>query len=176
MVASELDEKLMIEAAQRDPRHFADLYQLHFDRIYAYMSRRVATRSDAQDLTAEVFSHALANLRRFEWRGVPFAAWLYRIAANAVTDHHHRTARGQIVPESPEPKLEEVESAERRAALFRAVRDLPADQRRIIEMRFAEGRTIAEIARMLRRSEGAVKQLQFRALERLRARLDKGDA
>jgi RNA polymerase sigma-70 factor (ECF subfamily) len=176
MVASELDEKLMIEAAQRDPRHFADLYQMHFDRIYAYMSRRVATRSDAQDLTAEVFGQALANLGRFEWRGVPFAAWLYRIAANAVTDHHHRTVREENVPENPEPKREELESAERRATLFRAVRDLPADQRRVIEMRFAEGRTIAEIARMLQRSEGAVKQLQFRALEGLRARLDKDDA
>jgi len=176
MVASELDEKLMIEAAQRDPRHFADLYQMHFDRIYAYISRRVAARSDAQDLTAEVFRQALANLGRFEWRGVPFAAWLYRIAANAVADHHHRMVREQNVPPGPEPIPEQLESAERRAALFRAVRDLPADQRRVIEMRFAEGRAIAEIALMLQRSVGAVKQLQLRALEGLRARLDKDDA
>jgi DNA-directed RNA polymerase specialized sigma24 family protein len=103
MVASELDEKLLIETAQRDPRHFAELYRIHFDRVYAYVSRRVATRSDAQDLTAEVFQQALANLGRFEWRGVPFAAWLYRIAANAVTDHHHRTVRDQNVPPHPEP-------------------------------------------------------------------------
>lgn len=176
MVARELDERLMIEAAQRDPSHFAELYRTHFDRIYAYVSRRVASRSDAQDLTAEVFRDALANLRRFEWRGVPFAAWLYRIAANAVTDHHQRTVRDQNVLPRPEPGREELESAERRAALYRAVRDLPADQRRVIEMRFAEGRAIAEIARLLGRSEGAVKQLQFRALGGLRARLDKDDA
>ena len=176
MVASELDEKLLIETAQRDPRHFAELYRMHFDRVYAYVSRRVATRSDAQDLTADVFQQALANLGRFEWRGIPFAAWLYRIAANAVTDHHHRTVRDQNVPRSPEPGREELESAERRAALYRAVRDLPADQRRVIEMRFAEDRPIAEIARMLGRSEGAVKQLQFRALGGLRARLDQDDA
>ena len=176
MVASELDEKLLIETAQRDPRHFAELYRMHFDRVYAYVSRRVATRFDAQDLTAEVFQQALANLRRFEWRGVPFAAWLYRIAANAVTDHHHRTVRDQNVPPSPEPEREEVERAERRASLYRAVRGLPADQRRVIEMRFAQDKTIAEIARELGRSEGAVKQLQFRALGRLRARLDRDDA
>jgi len=176
MVANDLDEKLMIETAQRDPRHFAELYRLHFDRIYAYISRRVATRFDAQDLTAEVFQQALANLGRFEWRGVPFAAWLYRIAAHAVTDHHQRMVRDTNVAPSPEPAGEELESAERRAALYRAVRDLPADQRRVIELRFAEGRAIAEIARMLGRSEGAVKQLQFRALTGLRARLDKNDA
>src|SRR5882672_4578953 len=75
MVESEPDEKLLVETAQRDPRCFADLYRMHFDRAYAYVARRVATRSNAQDLTAEVFQQALANLGRFERRGVPFAAW-----------------------------------------------------------------------------------------------------
>jgi RNA polymerase sigma-70 factor (ECF subfamily) len=83
---------------------------MHFDRVYADVARQVATRSDAQDLTAEVFQQALADLRRFEWRGVPFAAWLYRIAADAVTDHHHRTVRDQNVPANPEPGREEHES------------------------------------------------------------------
>jgi RNA polymerase sigma-70 factor (ECF subfamily) len=176
MVESEPDEKLLIETAQRDPRCFADLYRMHFDRVYAYVARRVATRSDAQDLTAEVFQHALANLGRFEWRGVPFAAWLYRIAANAVTDHRHRIVRDQHVPRNTDSPPEEHESTERRASLYSAVRELPVDQRRVIEMRFAEDRSIADIARVLGRSEGAVKQLQFRALGSLRARLDKDDA
>ena len=176
MVESQPDEKLLIETAQRDPSRFVDLYRTHFDRVYAYVARRVATRSDAQDLTAEVFQQALAGLGRFEWRGVPFAAWLYRIAANAVADHHHRTVRDRSVPPHEEPGREECENAERRASLYRAVRELPADQRRVIEMRFAEDRSIAEIARVLGRSEGAVKQLQFRALGSLRARLDQDDA
>jgi len=175
MVESEPDEKLLIETAQRDPRLFADLYRMHFDRVYAYVARRVATRSDAQDLTAEVFQQALANLGRFEWRGVPFAAWLYRIAANAVTDHRHRSVRDQQVPSDTEPEREEHERAERSASLYRAVRELPTDQRRVIEMRFAEDRSIGEIARVLGRSEGAVKQLQFRALGNLRVRLDRDD-
>src|SRR5262245_7941231 len=176
MVESELDEKLLIETAQRDPRRFADLYQTYFDRVYAYVGRRVATRSDAQDLVAEVFQQALANLGRFEWRGIPFAAWLYRIAANAVADHHARAIRDQNVVRDPEPALPDQECAEQRASLYRAVRALPAEQRRVIEMRFAEGRSIAEIARALGRSEGAVKQLQFRALGSLRTRLDRDDA
>src|SRR5262245_36863961 len=176
MVEGEVDEKLLIETAQRDPCHFADLYRLHFDRVYAYVARRVPTRLDAQDLTAEVFQQALAGLGRFEWRGVPFAAWLYRIAANVITDHHRRVMRDQNVPPNPEPGPEEYESAERRATLYRAIRDLPADQRRVIEMRFAEDRSIAEIARVLGRSEGAVKQLQFRALGTLRARVHTDDA
>jgi RNA polymerase sigma-70 factor, ECF subfamily len=176
MVESEVDEKRLIETAQRDPRQFAALYELHFDRVYAYVARRVATRADAQDLTAIVFQQALANLGRFEWRGVPLAAWLYRIAANAIADHHHRTAREQNVLADPEPGRENDHGSDRRAALYRAVRDLPADQRRVIEMRFAEERSIAEIAAVLGRSEGAVKQLQLRALERLRARLDEDNA
>ena len=128
-----------------------------------------------QDLTAEVFQQALANLGRFEWRGVPFAAWLYRIAANAVTDHHQRIVRDQNVPPDLDLWRQEHEGAERCASLYRAVRELPADQRRVIEMRFAEDRSIAEIARVLGRSEGAVKQLQFRAFGSLRARLDRDD-
>ena len=175
MAESELDEKVLIETAQRDPRRFADLYRMHFDRVYAYVARRVTTRSDAQDLTAEVFQQALANLGRFEWRGVPFAAWLYRIAANAVTDHHQRIVRDQNVPPDLDLWRQEHEGAERCASLYRAVRELPADQRRVIEMRFAEDRGIAEIARVLGRSEGAVKQLQFRAFGNLRARLDRDD-
>jgi len=178
MVEGDVDEKVLIEAAQRDRRRFADLYQMHFDRVYACIARRVATRPDAEDLTAEVFQQALANLGRFEWRGVPFAAWLYRIAANAVIDHHHRLARIEARTSEPGDSApgDEHAGAERLAALYRAVRELPADQRRVVEMRFAEERRIAEIARVLGRSEGAVKQLQFRALETLRARLGQHDA
>jgi len=66
-------ERLMIEAAQKDPRRFAELYEANFERIYAFIVRRVQDRHEAEDLTAEVFHHALANLSRFEWRGVPFA-------------------------------------------------------------------------------------------------------
>src|ERR1700752_730724 len=89
----EADERLLIEAAQADPARFADLYELNFERVYAYIVRRVQDRVETEDLTAEVFHQALANLKRFEWRGIPFAAWLFRIAANLISDRWQRSGR-----------------------------------------------------------------------------------
>lgn len=169
----EAEERLLIEAAQKDPSRFAELYDENFERVYAFVARRVGDRDSAEDLTAEVFHHALANLGRFEWRGVPFAAWLFRIAANAIADRWQRAAKEQGNPaaEKLDPEESGLDEVEQRARLFRLVKDLPADQRRVIEMRFAEEKSIREIAQNLRRSEGAVKQLQFRALQNLRARM-----
>jgi len=167
-----------VEAAQRDPSRFGELYERNFARVYAYVSRRLADRSDVEDVTAEVFRQALVNLGQFEWRGVPFVAWLLRIAANAVTDHWRRVSRQQPIPDldGPEPARADpadIDAVERRALLFRLVRTLPVDQRRVIEMRFAEERGVREIARELNRTESAVKQLQFRAIQNLRAQLQK---
>jgi len=92
------DERLRIEAAQRDPSRFADIYEEHFERVYAYVVRRVCDRSEAQDITADVFQQALANIGRFQWRGAPFASWLYRIAANAIADHFQRKSRQSSAP------------------------------------------------------------------------------
>ena len=166
------DERLRIEAAQKDPSRFAGLYEEHFERVYAYVLRRVCDRSEAQDITADVFQQALTNLHRFEWRGVPFAAWLYRIAANAIADHFQRLARHSSAPPPVQRSDDEsYDDVERRAALFRSVERLPPDQRRVIVMRFGEEKSIREIARELGRSEGAVKQLQWRGLQSLRAQL-----
>lgn len=167
----EPEERLLIEAAQKDPRRFADLYERHFERVYAFVVRRVPERHEAEDLTAEVFHQALANLPRFEWRGVPFAAWLFRIAANAIVDRSKRAAREGDLPAPDEPPEVSLEEVEERARLFRLVAQLPADQGRVIVMRFAEQKRIREIAEVLGRSEGAVKQLQLRGLQALRARL-----
>jgi len=170
--ADDSAERLQIEAAQRDPRRFAALYEQHFERVFAFVIRRVRDHDTAEDLTAEVFHHALANLPRFEWRGVPFAAWLFRIASNAIADRWKRSARERTAlpppDEAPAPDLEEIEH---RARLFRMVDRLPEQQRRVIVMRFAEQKPIREIAQQLGRSEGAVKQLQLRGLQNLRARL-----
>jgi RNA polymerase sigma-70 factor (ECF subfamily) len=170
----EADEKLLVEAAQRDPSRFAELYEQNFERVYAYVARRVPSRQEAEDLTSDVFHQALENLGRFEWRGAPFAAWLYRIAANGIADRWRRAARERGNPstdEPAEPGKTDLEEVERRALLYRLVETLPADQRRVIRMRFAEEKSIRETAQKLGRTEGAVKQLQFRALETLRARV-----
>ena len=171
---NESEERLLIEAAQKDPGRFAELYEENFHRVYAYIARRVSDRSEAQDLTSHVFHQALANLGKFKWRGAPFVTWLFRIAANSIADQAKRRAREQGNTETPttdNPAETDLEDSERRAHLFRAVDKLPEDQRRVILLRFAAEKSVREIASELGRSEGAVKQLQFRALENLRARL-----
>ena len=174
------DDRLLVEAAKKDPSRFAELYEPNFARVYAYIARRVGDRDAAQDLTSDVFHKALANIHSFEWRGVPFAGWLLRIAANMIVDRSKRGAKeftGQELPDLPDldkrPRLEEADQC---ARLFGLVDRLPADQRRVIAMRFAEEKSIREIAQALGRTEGAVKQLQFRALQNLRARMEGANA
>jgi RNA polymerase sigma-70 factor (ECF subfamily) len=174
--AAHPDERAAVAAAQRDPARFDALYEANFERVYAYVARRIRDRDDARDLTAEVFHRALRNLPRFEWRGVPFAGWLMRIAANAIADRAERAAReapldAGTIPETRDDGGVENDDFEARARLFRLVDALPSEQRRVIVLRFAEHRSIREIATAIEKSEGAVKQLQFRALATLRMRL-----
>ena len=174
----ETDERRLVEAAQQDRACFAKVYERYFELVYAYVARRIRERAATEDLTSEVFRKALANLDRFKWTGAPFGAWLLRIAANLIADRAKRDAR----EESGEPSRDQpfssqtqqvtLEQAERRAWVIRMVDELPEDQRRVVRMRFAEEKSINEIASELGRSEGAVKQLQFRAFQNLRAKLD----
>jgi RNA polymerase sigma-70 factor (ECF subfamily) len=160
----------MVEAAQRDPSRFGELYENNFERVYAYIARRVETREEAQDLTAEVFHEALANLLQFEWRGVPFVAWLLRIASNALADRWKKSARNPVaVAEFAEQSVDE--QIERTAILSQLIESLPPDQKLVVVRRFVDQRSIREIAQELQRSEGAIKQLQFRALQALRAQM-----
>jgi RNA polymerase sigma-70 factor (ECF subfamily) len=171
------DERLLIAAAQQDPARFTELYEEHFERVYAFVARRLRNRDDAEDVTSEVFRDALANIGKFEYRGAPFASWLYRIAANAIADRWQHAAKEQGTALAADPPDDSAhanpEEIENRARLFRLVAALPGDQRRVIEMRFAEGKSIAEIAREIGRTDGAVKQLQFRAIQNLRATIER---
>jgi RNA polymerase sigma-70 factor (ECF subfamily) len=144
------------------------VYDRYVDRVYAYVSRRAGSRPVAEDITSEVFQEALANLPRFEWRGVPFAAWLYRMAANRLADHWRQQGREAHDPPPDLPNEREHEELQRRIALFQLVDRLPDLQRRVIEMRFVEDRSLRDVAAALERSEGAIKQLQLRALGNLR--------
>ena len=164
-------ERLLIEAAQKDPRRFGELYEANFERVYAFIVRRVQDRHKAEDLTSEVFHHALANLAAFEWRGVPFAVWLYRIAVNEIADEWKRTSRLRPQPVADDDlDQSHWQEIERKATLFQLVNALPEDQRSVIIKRFVEEKSIREIAQEFGRSEGAIKQLQYRAIETLRAR------
>jgi RNA polymerase sigma-70 factor (ECF subfamily) len=160
-------EAELIEAAQRDPAGFAVLYEDNFDVVYAFVARRVGDRTEAEDLTSIVFHKALAALPRYEWRGVPFAAWLLRIAHNEVARRQRRRDTEPLVAE-PAVDDAELEDVERRATTFRLLRVLPAEQRRVLTMRFAHDQSLRQVAAALGKSEGAVKQLQHRGLETLR--------
>ena len=170
------EERLLVEAAQGDRAKFDALYELHFERVYGFVAGRVRDRATAEDLTSEVFYKALANLEDYEWRGVPFRAWLLRSASNAIIDHSQRASREHSMPNEPaDPGAHlDVRTIEHRARLFRLVSELPEIQRRVVHERFVDQRSIREVAERLGKSEGAIKQLQLRALERLRAQLGVG--
>ena len=173
MKATEHDtaERRLVEAAQRDPSCFAELYEANFDRVYAFVARRVPSREEAEDVTAEVFHQALSGLAGFEWQGPPFIAWLLGIASNLLARHWKR-AGNQLEVLIDDIELEAVAVDADRQTLFAQLLDqLPEDQRRVIERRFFAQRSIRDIARDMGRSEGAIKQLQFRALETLRAQV-----
>jgi len=171
----EEEERMLVEAAQRDRRRFVALYERHFERVYAFALRRVGRREEAEDVTSEVFHRALSNIEKFEWRGAPFAAWLFQIASNEISNRWQRSAReqGNGLTKEPESREAGADEIEDRARVFRLVDTLPETQRRVVVMRFAEEKSIREIACALGKSEGAVKQLQFRALESLREKVNK---
>jgi RNA polymerase sigma-70 factor (ECF subfamily) len=176
------DERGLIAAAQRDPVQFTELYEAYFELVYAYVARRVRQRETTEDITSEVFHSALKSLPRYRWTGAPFAAWLFRIAANLIADRAKRELRTGVVSvieneqvldaETANDLQTEIERTERQSILFRLVKELADDQRRVIELRFAHERSIGDIARELGRSEGAIKQLQFRAIRNLRQMIE----
>lgn len=172
------DERLLVQAAQDDPSQFEALYELHFERIYFFIVSRVRERAVAEDITSETFHKALAGLPSYEYRGAPFASWLYRIASNGIVDHYKRSNREQQLDELENPLADRTELAshdmefiERHVHFFRLVEQLPDIQRRVVVERFVEDRSIREIAQRLSKTEGAIKQLQFRALQTLRGQI-----
>ncbi len=167
-------EQQLIAAAQQNPEAFGAIYDLYFDRIYAYAYNHTGQHSDAEDVTAQAFKQAFENIGRFEWRGVPFGAWLYRIASNVITGQHRKrkpTAPFEEAIETPGtgPTPEETFlTGERNEELLIHVRRLPEFQRQAIMLRFGQSLSYAEIAHVIDRTEGAVKQLIHRALVTLR--------
>ena len=164
------DDRSLIEAAQRERARFAELYERNFDRVYAFIARKVSSREIAEDLTAEVFHQALASINSFRWQGAPFIAWLYGIAVNVLSAFWQKKGKNtaQLNENWDEGASEQIE---RRGILAELVDSLLPDQRLVISRRFLEGRGIREIAQEMGRSEGAIKQLQLRAIENLRAKM-----
>lgn len=170
---------LIQRAQQLDESAFERLYALYADKLYRYILARVSDVSAAEDLTTEVFLRVLQRINRF--RPDPrhpvatFSGWIYRIAANLVVDHFRRRARQETVPleDQPPQRLPSVDpedviaAVDRQERLSRALAQLTEDQRLVILCKFAEGMSNQETARVLGKTEGAVKSLQHRALATL---------
>jgi RNA polymerase sigma-70 factor (ECF subfamily) len=174
-------ERTLVEAARSSPVAFGALYERYVDAIYAYAYHRIGDRTIAEDIVSETFHKALENMHGYEWRGVAFSAWLYRIASNAIAGRYRREpVMGgeddlELVPDSePHPEVA-LTTLERRADVLEAVRDLPDDQQQVVVLRFGQELRNKEIARIMQRSEGAVKALLHRALAGLHRRLTAGE-
>lgn len=173
--AAELEaERLLIEAAQRDRAAFAPLYERYVDQIFAYAHTLTRNRELAEDVTASTFAKAIEDLPRFEWRGVPYSAWLYRVAANLVARQARRPPWSELDSHQPvddaSPELI-AERHSREAEVRAAVSRLPDAQRQAVLLRFGGDLRNREIAEIMERSEGAVKLLTFRAMTTLRKQL-----
>jgi RNA polymerase sigma-70 factor (ECF subfamily) len=172
------EEDLVRRAQRREPEAFGQLYEEHFDRIYRYVMLRVRTQADAEDITQQVFLKALENIGSYRWRGMPFASWLFRIAHNLVVDYWKKKSREKVAAVAPEEIDEMAASPNDPAALAElsfdmkrlaaACQQLTDGQREIVSLRFAGGLSVAEAAKVMGKSEGAVKVLQHAALVKLR--------
>jgi RNA polymerase sigma-70 factor, ECF subfamily len=174
---AELDEeRRLIEAAQREPARFGELYERYLDAIYSFSYHYTGSRQAAEEVTAETFERALKHLPSYRWRGVPYGALLYRIAASVVSRQRRRPPFLELGDGQPAdaPGPEEAWlSADTGRTLRTALARLPDDQRTAILLRFEGGLRNAEIARLIGRSEGAVKALTFRGITALRSTLSR---
>lgn len=168
------EESLVRRAQQGEPEAFAELYEVHFDKIYRYIVLKVRNQADAEDLTQQVFLKALESIGSYRWRGMPFSSWLFRIAHNQAVDHFRKRKKGKTLPldearvvSTADPTLL-AEQRLRVEQLAVAYEQLTEAQREVISLRFAGGLSTAEVAKVMSKSEGAVKVLQHNALVRLR--------
>ena len=174
------DDALLVERAKQDPQAFGALYERHVGRIYTYIYYRTGNQQDAEDLTARTFYKALDHIKRYNNRGAPFSAWLYRIAHNLVANWHRDHSRRKEVswdsqlnlahtPSNPERLAE---ASEIREALLSAFRRLPSDRQQLLLLKFTEAMPNAQIGAIMGRSEGAIKSLYHRTLIAFREDLE----
>jgi len=175
------DELALVQRAATEADAFGALYERYVRRIYNYIYYRTGNHHDAEDLTARVFQRAMRHVGSFEDKGVPFSAWLYRIAHNLVANWHRDRSRRPLVPLDDRaiqsgghihPEMQAV-AAEEEALLLTAVRRLPAERQQLLILKFVERLSNADIGRIMGRTEGAIKSLYHRTLNSLRDELSR---
>jgi RNA polymerase sigma-70 factor (ECF subfamily) len=170
------EQSLVRRAQQQDREAFAELYEVYFDKIYRYIVLKIGDRTEAEDMTQQVFLKALKSLSLYKWKDVPFSAWLYRIAHNQMVDHFRKLSRRQscelteaITPDDPDENPQhQTELKADIEHLVKATRQLTKSQQEVIALRFSSDLPVAEVARLMGKSEGAVKALQHSAVVALR--------
>jgi RNA polymerase sigma-70 factor (ECF subfamily) len=169
-------EARLVEQAKSDPQAFGLLYERHAERIYNYIFYRTSNQQEAEDLTAKTFHKALDHISRYDNRGLPFSAWLYRIAHNLVANWHRDGSRRVELPLEQQVHLSQArgrpeqlaEATEEREALLSAIRRLPSDRQQLLLLKFIDSLPNAQIGDIMGRSEGAIKSLYHRTLIALR--------
>jgi len=180
-VAEISDDEALERAIQGDPDSFSILYERYVQRIYNYIYYRTGNPYDAEDLTERVFLRALGHIQAYKNRGVPFSAWLYRIAHNLVANWHRDNSRRKEVPLEDQKNLHlrmdhpevALVNSQDQATLLQAIRSLTEERQQLIILKFVEHLSNAEVATIMGRSEGAIKSLYHRTLKSLREEMEK---
>jgi RNA polymerase sigma-70 factor (ECF subfamily) len=180
-----LQDSELVELARAGDKHaFGELYERYLEKIYNYVYYRTGNHHDAEDLSARVFFRAMAHIQNYTERGVPFQAWLYRIAHNLVANWHRDSGRRKIIPldefiasnlktEAPDRYAEDKQERE---SLLTAIRRLPEDRQQLLLLKFVDELSNAEIGAIMDRTEGAIKSLYHRTLIALRDELQEGSS
>ena len=175
-----LTDTELVDLAKEDNKDaFGELYERYVEKIYNYIYYRTGNHHDAEDLTARVFFRAMGHIENYTERGVPFQAWLYRIAHNLVANWHRDRGRRKVIPldefiagslkvDAPDRQAEDNEERER---LLAAIRRLPEERQQLLVLKFVEHQSNAEIGEAMDRTEGAIKSLYHRTLIALRDEL-----
>ena len=174
--------ELVARGQQGDREALEELYLIHFDRIYSYLHVSVGNRHDAEDLTTQTFLKMLEKIGSFKWQSAPFSAWLFRIAHNLAMDHFRARKRVQPEEEVPEPAGSEEPSAELEAmksigrqSMIELIDKLSPEQQQVLTLKFVFNFPNADVAKILDKTEGAIKSLQHRALASLQKQLAQKD-
>ena len=179
-LTEEIDEVALINLARTDAEAFGALYERYVDRIYNYVFFRVGNSTDAEDLTSKVFFRALKSIGGYKHMGLPFSAWIYRIAHNLVANYHRDRLRGREIsienlslPDTgklaaPEQKMAQLQDHE---FLLRVINDLSQQKRELILLKFVQNLSNEEISYIFGKTEGAIKSLYHRTLLELRDRV-----
>ncbi len=174
----EREQDLAAALRSQDPEAWKQLFQEHYHRVYNYAYLRTGNTADADDIASSVFVEAVKGIANFQYRGAPIAAWLFRIAHNETVDALKRRTRTAMAsldhPEAAEAVdlRDEIASSSNWSDMSEALGRLKPEHRDVLTLRLVEGHSVADVARMLGKTEGAVKVMQMRALQTLRGKLD----